>query len=187
MSEAYWWCNNRKMVVGAHSVTYQEVHEDCGHPVEWIIAEEAGLVDSLRATVERQRAEIDTISELYRSAERLITNLRNELRKTNELDGGCSGCRNEEECDPRTRNSFRPCSECSRAFSDKFDPMNDSIAKDTAETERDALRAAKDAAEAERDRFSDCWQQREHDCFILQNENERLRARVAELEKPSHD
>lgn len=32
----YWWCPNCKEEIGAYHVTFQEQHEDCGHPVEWI-------------------------------------------------------------------------------------------------------------------------------------------------------
>lgn len=32
----YWWCAHCKVEVGSYHVTYQELHEDCGYPVEWI-------------------------------------------------------------------------------------------------------------------------------------------------------
>lgn len=48
---AYWWCPECKQEIAAQTVTFQECHEVCGHPAEWIIAEEAGLVETLRAAL----------------------------------------------------------------------------------------------------------------------------------------
>ena len=38
MSESigYWWCPNCKEECNPHHVTYAELHESCGHPVNWI-------------------------------------------------------------------------------------------------------------------------------------------------------
>ena len=36
VADGYWWCQNCKNEIGAYHVTNQELHEDCGHPAEWI-------------------------------------------------------------------------------------------------------------------------------------------------------
>lgn len=36
VAEGYWWCAECKEEVAGCRVTYQELHEDCGHPVVWI-------------------------------------------------------------------------------------------------------------------------------------------------------
>ena len=33
---AFWYCENCKQEVDPINVTYQELHDTCGHPVEWI-------------------------------------------------------------------------------------------------------------------------------------------------------
>ena len=58
-TDGYWWCQNCKAEVGAYHVTYQERHEDCGHPAEWIApvsalaqAKERGRQAGLREAAE---------------------------------------------------------------------------------------------------------------------------------------
>ena len=34
--EPYWYCPHCREEVGDYSVTYGELHDQCGHPVEWI-------------------------------------------------------------------------------------------------------------------------------------------------------
>jgi hypothetical protein len=34
--KGYWWCPNCKEEVSSTTVTYQELHDTCGHPAEWI-------------------------------------------------------------------------------------------------------------------------------------------------------
>jgi hypothetical protein len=34
--KGYWWCPNCKKEISGATVTYQELHDTCGHPVEWI-------------------------------------------------------------------------------------------------------------------------------------------------------
>jgi len=50
----FWWCANCKQEVGAHHVTYQERHEDCGHAVEGLV--DTSIVDQL-AAMQKQRDE----------------------------------------------------------------------------------------------------------------------------------
>lgn len=35
-TDAFWWCPNCKEEVSSSRVTNSELHEDCGHPVEWL-------------------------------------------------------------------------------------------------------------------------------------------------------
>jgi hypothetical protein len=35
-SKGYWWCPYCKEECNSHHVTYAGLHENCGHPVEWI-------------------------------------------------------------------------------------------------------------------------------------------------------
>ena len=44
MSESYWWCANCKEEVDGSHVTYAEMHENCGHPVESITPEKQGRI-----------------------------------------------------------------------------------------------------------------------------------------------
>lgn len=34
--KGYWWCPHCSEEVGVWHVTYQEFHEACGRPVEWV-------------------------------------------------------------------------------------------------------------------------------------------------------
>jgi hypothetical protein len=59
VADGYWWCQNCKNEIGAYHVTNQELHEDCGHPAEWITpvsaiaqAEEKGRQAGLREAAE---------------------------------------------------------------------------------------------------------------------------------------
>jgi hypothetical protein len=58
-TDGYWWCQNCKNEIGAYHVTNQELHEDCGHPAEWITpvsalaqAREEGRIAGLREAAE---------------------------------------------------------------------------------------------------------------------------------------
>lgn len=62
MSEYYWWCPNCKQAIDPRCVTFEEYHEDCGHPVEWITAEASGLVDNLRAKLAAKDADIAQVT-----------------------------------------------------------------------------------------------------------------------------
>jgi hypothetical protein len=59
VADGYWWCQNCKNEIGAYHVTNQELHEDCGHPAEWITpvsalaqAREEGRLKGLREAKE---------------------------------------------------------------------------------------------------------------------------------------
>ena len=59
VADGYWWCQNCKNKIGDYHVTNQELHEDCGHPAEWITpvytcahAEERGRQKGLREAAE---------------------------------------------------------------------------------------------------------------------------------------
>ena len=53
MSKAYWWCENCQIEVDPRSVTYEEFHDCCGHPVRAIELQEVDEIARLRADVER--------------------------------------------------------------------------------------------------------------------------------------
>ncbi len=55
----YWWCPYCKEEVGGHSVTYEEMHEACGYPVE---GREIGeMVSVTRESIDSDRTEIATL------------------------------------------------------------------------------------------------------------------------------
>ena len=47
MSESYWWCANCTEEVDGSHVTYGEMHDNCGHPVESITPEKQERIAEL--------------------------------------------------------------------------------------------------------------------------------------------
>jgi len=68
----YWWCSNCKEEVDGGRVTFEEMHDDCGHPVAWIehSQEESNALIELRAVVEKLEAEKNAV---ISSSIRLLT------------------------------------------------------------------------------------------------------------------
>jgi hypothetical protein len=57
MSYCHWWCPKCKQEVSPSNVSYQEHHETCGSPVEWIHVETTQeLIPRLEREVEAARA-----------------------------------------------------------------------------------------------------------------------------------
>jgi hypothetical protein len=44
MQEGYWYCKKCMVEVDPIHVTYEELHDECGYPVEWITDVEAGNI-----------------------------------------------------------------------------------------------------------------------------------------------
>jgi hypothetical protein len=53
MEKSYWWCHPCGVKVAPATVTFETCHDRCGHEVEHISPEEVGLVEQLRAEVNR--------------------------------------------------------------------------------------------------------------------------------------
>jgi len=56
MSANQWWCNRCKISVHPQAVTFEEQHDSCGHPVEFI---EIKTLQAELAALERDRARLD--------------------------------------------------------------------------------------------------------------------------------
>ena len=52
----WWWCPHCKVEVGSYHVTNAEMHEDCGHPVEWKKSAASALPVRSATTVHNVRA-----------------------------------------------------------------------------------------------------------------------------------
>jgi hypothetical protein len=57
MNESYWYCPNCKEEVDGSCVTFQELHEVCGHPVECITPE-----DNLQSRLDAALAEVELLN-----------------------------------------------------------------------------------------------------------------------------
>ena len=51
MIESYWWCANCKEEVDGSHVTYGEMHDNCGHPVESITPEKQERIAELETAL----------------------------------------------------------------------------------------------------------------------------------------
>ncbi len=58
---SYWWCANCNEEVDDTRVTYQELHDICGHPV--VVVEPKDEMDTLRAENAKLKAGIDRLVE----------------------------------------------------------------------------------------------------------------------------
>lgn len=56
MSDGYWWCSHCEEEVGAARVTFQERHDSCGRPVEWIEPEDGVDWRAQAEAAEKDRA-----------------------------------------------------------------------------------------------------------------------------------
>jgi len=68
MSESYWWCPGCKEEAPSSRVTYDELHEDCGHPV--VLVEPGDPIATLRASLAKAEAERDAAVARAEAAEK---------------------------------------------------------------------------------------------------------------------
>lgn len=66
MNNFYWWCSECQIEVNPRHVTSQEIHEDCGRPVDSISHDQPSYDDlksDLEATKERLKVAVESLQE----------------------------------------------------------------------------------------------------------------------------
>ena len=66
MRDSYWWCANCTEEVDGSHVTYGEMHDNCGHPVESITPEKQERIAELEADNARLRGLLKRIEDRHR-------------------------------------------------------------------------------------------------------------------------